>query len=541
MSDAPQVLVVGAGPVGLAAAIELGHRGVRCLLVERSDRVGYAPRAKTTNVRTREHLRRWGIADRLAAASPLGVDYPSNIVFCTRLAGFPIARFENASYCRPGRNDLYSEHGQWIPQYHLEEVLRAHAATLPAVTIRFRAELESVEQGLGKVTASVRDLATGRLERIDCEYLVGADGARSRVRDLIGARMHGVRELSRNLNVILRAPGLAEAHAHGPATMYWQVNAEVPSIIGPMDRNGVWYFGPTGLGPEVRLDDLDVPALVRRATGIDLPYEVLSADEWVASRLIADRYRDRRVFLAGDACHLHPPFGGYGMNMGIADAVDLGWKLAATLQGWGGPQLLESYEAERRPVHEFVMDEAVANHAVLGNQLWQGGIEDDTPAGQTIRREVGARIRAAKEREFDNLGVVLGYRYQDSPIVVDDGSTPPPRHHRDYVPSAHPGCLAPHLWLADGRSLYDLFGPGFTLLVASAPRPEEIERARMSAGALGMPLAVVAPDEERIATLYGARYALIRPDQHVAWRGDTLDRAEAIIARAVGRAAPVPA
>jgi 2-polyprenyl-6-methoxyphenol hydroxylase-like FAD-dependent oxidoreductase len=540
MTHAPQVLIVGAGPAGLAAAIELGHRGVRCLAVERSDRVGYAPRAKTTNVRTREHLRRWGIADRLAAASPLGVDYPTNIVVCTGLAGFAIARFENASYCRPGRNPLYAEHGQWIPQYCLEEVLRAHAETLPGVEIRFRTELESLEQDAERVVAQVLDLATGAVKRIECDYLIGADGARSRVRELIGAQMQGVRGLSRNLNVIVRAPGLAQAHAHGPATMYWQVNAEVPSIIGPMDRNDIWYFGPTGLGDGAQLEDIDVPALIRRATGIDLAYEVLSADEWVASRLIADRYRDRRVFLAGDACHLHPPFGGYGMNMGIADAVDLGWKLAATLQRWGGPRLLASYEAERRPVHEFVMDEAVANHAVLGNQLWQPGLDDDTPEGGRLRNEVGARIQAAKQREFDNLGVVLGYRYTASPIVADEAGAPPPRHFRDYVPSAYPGCLAPHAWLDDGRSLYDRFGPGFTLLVSGTPQREDIDRARAAARSIGVPLEVVATDDDGVAALYAARYALIRPDQHVAWRGDALpDHPETIIGHAVGRALAV--
>lgn len=513
------VLVIGAGPAGLAAAIELGQRSIPCLVIERQDRVGYAPRAKTTNVRTREHLRRWGIADKLAAASPLGIDYPSNVVFVTRLNGYPLARFENALYCAPAKNPLYSEHAQWIPQYSLEEVLRAHAESLPGVRLRFSCQFLSLEQDASMVRTRIRDLVSGEELTVESVYLIGADGARSAVREAIGAKMEGKYGLSRNYNVVFRAPGLAQAHRHGPGIMYWQVNADTPSLIGPMDRGDKWFFMPTHV-PE-KFSPREAPALIRKATGIDLPYEVLSSDEWVASRLIADRYRDRRVFLAGDACHLHPPFGGYGMNMGIADSVDLGWKLAAVLQGWGGPALLESYEGERRPVHNFVMDEAVANHALLGNQLWQEGLEDATDAGARLRCGVGARIQTAKVREFHTLGVVLGYRYEDSPIIVPDGSAPPAPDYRNYVPSAHPGCLAPHAWLDDGSSLYDHFGPGFTLLDVHGAE-SETERAREAALAASIPLKAFTPEEPGLAELYQARYALIRPDQHVAWRGHVL-------------------
>ena len=498
------VLIVGAGPAGLAAAIELGHRGIRCLVVEQHDRVGIAPRAKTTNVRTREHLRRWGIAEKLAAASPLGVDYPSNIVFATRLAGFELCRFENASYCAPGKNPLYSEHGQWIPQYELEKVLMAHAESLAGVRIQFGRRLESFTQDGGGVYAHVGDAT------IACKYLIGADGSRSTVRNLIGATMSGA-TLGRHCNTIFRAPGISRAHKLGPATMYWLVNREAPSFTGPMDKGDTWFFGAT-LPEGTKLEGEVAKQLIRQATGVSLPLELLSNDEWVASRLIADRYRERRVSLAGDACHVHPPFGGYGMNMGIADAVDLGWKIAAVLQGWGGPRLLDSYEAERRPVHEFVMDEAVANHALLPTHMWRDGLEDASTAGERLRRELGAQIKAAKIREFNTLGVVLGYNYSGSPIVVADGSAPPPRHFKDYVPSAHPGCLAPHAWLADGSSLYDHFGAGFTLLITDdSAAPSSNTR---------LPLKVLR--EPSVRDLYQARYALIRPDQHVAWRGDAL-------------------
>ena len=538
---ATRVLIVGAGPSGLALAIELGHRGVPCLLIERNDRVGYAPRAKTTNVRTREHLRRWGIADKLRAASPLGLDYPSTVAFVTRLGGHGITKFENALYCAPGRNPLYSEHSQWIPQYVLEEVLRAHAQSLPGVEIRFSCELESFvqDEGVGQagVRAQVRDLVSQSTFEVVSDFLVGADGARSTVRKLIGAEMTGTHGLARHYNIIFRAPGLSAAHQHGPAIMYWQINADVPSVTGPMDRGDIWYFMPTQLPPGVKVTPADAPALIAKANGIDLDYEVLSSDEWTASRLIADRYRDRRVFLAGDACHLHPPFGGYGMNMGVADGVDLGWKLAALLQGWGGAGLLDSYERERRPVHNMVMDEAVANHALLGHGFWSPGLEDDGEAGERLRRDTGQRVQTAKMREFVTLGVVLGYRYDDSPLIVSDGSRPPARDFANYIPSACPGSLAPHAWLHDGSSLYDHFGVGFTLLAGATADTAALDAARAAAAAAGVPLKVLQPPLPVLADLYQARYVLIRPDQHVAWRGNAIPAdAAALFARITGHA-----
>lgn len=512
------VLIAGAGPAGLALAIELGSRGVACLVVERNDRVGYAPRAKTTHSRTREHFRRWGIADKLAAASPFGVDYPSNVCFVTRLAGHHLKTIENAFFCRPGQNDFYSEHAQWIPQYRLEEVMRAHAATLSGVAFRFNCAFETAVQDDAGLRSILRDVRTGETTEVESAFLIGADGARSTVRELIGAKMEGAYGLSRNYNIVFRAPGLAEAHGHGAGVMYWQINADAPSLIGPMDTDDRWFFMPTGMAADVRLTDAEAADLIRRATGIDLPYEVLSTDEWTASRFIADKYRDRRIFLAGDACHLHPPFGGYGMNMGVGDAVDLGWKIAALLQGWGGPALLDSYEAERRPVHQMVIDEAVANHAVLGNQLLRESLEDDTAAGAVARAEIGEEIGRTKTREFRSLGVVLGYRYEGSPVIAYDGADPGPIS-LDYVPSAAPGRLAPHFWLSDGRSLYDAFGPDFTLLAGADAPQDDAATATRDAAEIGVPLRVLVVDDPRFAELYEATLALVRPDQHVAWRG----------------------
>ncbi len=515
------VLIAGAGPVGLSLAIELGRRGISCLLVERNDRVGYSPRAKTTNVRTREHLRRWGIADALRQASPIPPDFPPNVVFATRMNGPELARFENAfNGCRV-RNELYSEEAQWVPQYTLEEVLRTHAATLPGVAIAFDTELRCLQQREGGVVAEVLDRASGTTRAVRGAYLVGADGARSFVRDAIGARMAGESPALKNYSIIFRAPDLAARQAHGPAIMYWMVNADVPAMLGPMDQHGLWFFMATKLPGDVDPASVDPADLVRRGTGLaDLKVEIIRTDPWVAHSLVADTYSSGRVFLAGDACHLHPPFGGFGMNMGIGDAVDLGWKLAATLQGWGGPGLLASYQPERRPVHERTIRESGINYATVGNQLVRPAIEAPGPAGDATRREVGDRIRATKIREFSTLGLVLGSRYAGSPILVPDGTEPPPEDAVHYQPSACPGCLAPHLWLQDGSSLYDHFGTGFTLLATESTGGSEALAGL--AAARGIPLQTLVPGDRRLPATYGARFALIRPDQHVAWRGDAL-------------------
>ncbi|MBP7338616.1 FAD-dependent oxidoreductase [Niveispirillum sp.] len=510
------VLVVGAGPVGMGLAIELGLRGMNVLLVEQRERAGAAPRAKTTNVRTRTILRRWELADRLAQEAPLGLDYPSDMRFVTSLAGYPLATFENAFSTAPVRADTHPEHGQWVPQYTLERILREKVQSLPTVSLHMGVRFLSFHQDEHGIHATLAD-GKGEMQ-VEARYLVGADGARSAVREAIGARMEGRHGFSRHFNIIFRGTGLAQAHKHGKAVAYWQVGPSGFSAVGPMDKDDLWFFGCAAEGEATTLTDEDAAARIRTATGIDLPFEIVAKDFWVSSELLADRYSKGRAFLAGDACHQHPPFGGYGMNMGIGDALDLGWKLAATLQGWAGDGLLGSYEAERRPVHRTVIDEAVANHPASLPLDMLSVIEEASPRGEAVRTGVGARIAATKGREFHTLGTVLGLSYAGSPIVAVDPESPPAHDAQNYRPSAVPGCLAPHAWLPDGRSLYDLFGPGFTLL--AAPEAAGLAAAQADAARLGVPLRIVQPDGIDLRALYGARLALIRPDQFVAWRGD---------------------
>jgi 2-polyprenyl-6-methoxyphenol hydroxylase-like FAD-dependent oxidoreductase len=530
-----EVLIVGGGPVGLALAIELGLRGVRTTLLEQSARHSPQPRAKTTNVRSMEHFRRWGIADRLRESAPLPAGYGTDVIFATRLFGHTLARFGNSFFGdRRLKDDRFAEPAQWVPQYKVEAALRARAAELPSVTLRLGTRLDALAQAADGVTATAMELASGAIATVRARYVVGADGARSPVRGMIGARMEGEHAYAQHVNLVIRAPALAEAMRRQPAIMYWVVNAESSGVTGPMDSDDTWFF-MFGLPNGERVpDEANLKARMNAAFGRQVPCDILVVDPWSAHSLIADRYRDRRVVLAGDACHLHPPFGGYGMNLGLGDAVDLGWKLAATVQGWGGAELLDSYEAERRPVHRRVIDEAVANHALLPKDLVRAGLEADDAAGEAVRAEVGAMILAGKEREFRTLGVVLGSRYDGSPIIVSDGSAAPEEHPTRFVPSAHPGCRAPHAWLRDGRSLFDLWEQGFTLLVAEPGRESEALPMVAAARGAGVPFEVVAPGDARLADLYGARFALIRPDGHVAWRGARMGDAVAILDRARG-------
>jgi 2-polyprenyl-6-methoxyphenol hydroxylase-like FAD-dependent oxidoreductase len=514
-----QVLIVGAGPVGLAAAIELGLRGIDVLVIEKQAREGYHPRAKTTHVRTVEHMRRWGIAEKLRAASPLPADYPTDVIFTTRLFGHELAHFENAFFGDRRRDERFNEAAQWIPQYKVEAVLRERVLTLPTVTLRNGLDFIDAQQTPTNVLAKARAIDSNDEIEIRSQYLIGADGLGSAVRRALGIAMTGERNLGSNVNVIMRCPALG-AHKPGkPAIMYWIVNPQSPGALSPMDSGDVWAFmGPVEPG-QADLSESELRRRIDLAVGHHVDCDLLAIDYWTASRAVANSYGNGRVYLAGDACHVHPPFGGYGMNMGIADAVDIGWKLAAVLQGWGGELLLASYEIERRQVHDAVMDEAVKNNALLSQHLAHENLEDETPQGEAARTLIGARILEHKANEFHTLGIVLGVNYSGSPLTVADG-TEAPAHSRFYTPSAHPGCLAPHLWLADGSSLYDHFGPGFTLLVNEPGHEAQIAALTEACFDAQVPLTIFKPQEPRLKILYGAGLALIRPDQYVAWRGD---------------------
>lgn len=512
-----EVLIVGAGPCGLALATELTMRGRRVHIVEKNDRTGVQPRAKTTNVRTMSHMRRWGLAREVRKRSPLSADFPRRTLFQTSLFAKPIFSFEDSFCASPTRRNEFPEHAEFIPQYVIEGILAEHVAAHPFATLKFGNELMEFAQNDNGVTATVRD-ASGVSRQIESRYIVGADGGRSSVRRQLGIRMQGRSELVTFSTLILRLPGLINDPALPRALFHWIVDPEATCILGPMDHGDLWYYA--------RVADRETPtaelvATVERAIGRPIPLEVAMRDDWVVHSLIAERYRDRHAFLAGDACHLHSPFGGHGMNLGIGDAVDLGWKLAAALEGWGGEGLLESYEVERRQMHLQVIESATKNVSHLSDRFADTLLRQTGPDADAARARAAEEIERLKAPEFRSLGLVLGNRYENSPALAQNEAALKPLDVTVYTPTAAPGHLAPHVWLNDETSLYDLFGSGFTLLVLSGHN-SGIEEFLTEAKAAALPVNQVKLDRPELRNLYGADLVLVRPDQHVAWRGNSI-------------------
>jgi 2-polyprenyl-6-methoxyphenol hydroxylase-like FAD-dependent oxidoreductase len=486
------VLIAGGGPVGLAAAAELRRRGIDCLVIEPRETVSHArPRCKTVNVRSMEHLRRWGLADAFRARAPLPVSWSQDIVFCTSLYGHELSRFHGVlGLGREG--DRFPEVGQQAPQYVLEELLRDDVAD----HLITGARVTGVEQDEHTVTVTI-DTA-GIQRQVRARYALGCDGPRSAVRAAIGAAYEGEKALRPNFGMVFRASNLWPVH--GPAIQYWTVNSLTPSLMGPIDLQGTWWM--IAIGIERDAGERSTAELIDGAAGGRVEAEVVSTDPWTAHMQLVDRARAGRVFLAGDAAHLNPPFGGHGLNTGLADAVDLGWKLAALLDGWGGDRLLDSYERERRPVQTRVIAAAEANNRVLATELFADHLDDDGAAGEDARRRAHATIQETKHAEFHALELVLDLVHDDSPVVA-----------------AGAGGRLPHAWLPDGRSLYDALSDGMTLLALgnAPPAPDPLIAAARDRR---MPLDVVALADPRIRARAGADLVLVRPDQHVAWQAD---------------------
>ena len=406
---------------------------------------------------------------------------------------------------------------------------------MPTVEVCYRTSLESFRQDDHKVIADLVNTQSGKHTTIEADYLVGCDGGKSTVRHRLGIQFHGVFAQGMNVAVLFRSP-LLSLTRHGPAVQYQIINAQVQGAIAAVDGRELWRLNIRGV-PQEQLESLNAPEKLRYALGKDIPFELLAVRPWTGHCVVAERYQQGRAFLAGDAAHLLWPAGGFGMNTGVGDAVDIGWKLAAVLQGWGGPYLLDSYGPERRPIGMINVTEAGEMRAGFDSQIpFSPLLEEDSQEGKRLRERARAAIRRTRAKEFqhDSVGIELGYRYENSPISVSDGTLPPPLDHAHYVPSTWPGSRAPHVWLQDGRSILDLFGRGFTLLVLSAKAIDTPAFAAIARKA-GIPLDIVSLSEPHVREVYERLLVLVRPDGHVAWRGNTLpDNAEEIIDRMRG-------
>lgn len=546
-----QVLISGGGPSGLFLALDLASRGIPSLVVEPRDAVDHArPRAKTTNARTMTHLRRLGLAEALRAASPLPVDYSQDVSFCTGLTGpgaHELRRFRHAFQLVPGRYGPQPECGQQVPQPILEEVLRAAVAGSPLATMATGWSTETVEALADATSADARYTAvlfgpSGATHCIDAGFVIGADGASSAVRRSLGIRLEGGSAALSNISVLFRSSGLAGAVELDPAVQYWVVGAETSGMVGPVDLKGTWWAIIQGVSARERVDTAAAGRMVRSLVGDDVDIEVLATDPWTARMLLVPEYRRGGVFLVGDAAHLNPPWGGHGFNTCVGDAANLAWKIAAVLDGWGGDALLDSYEAERRPVAARTIGDAAANGKALAYHFADAALLAEGDAGAAARQAAREAL-TVKQSEFDSLGLVLGYAYGDSPVVVPDGLSIPVEDPIVYVPSASPGALLPHAWLDGSASVYDLLGKGFTLLVdeaalAGRPAAEVFAPVAQNGSRNGIPVAIAAvgpfDDGTSPSELWGADAVLVRPDQHVAWRGSSAEAAATALAVAAG-------
>jgi 2-polyprenyl-6-methoxyphenol hydroxylase-like FAD-dependent oxidoreductase len=517
------VLIVGGGPVGLALAAELGWRGAGCELIEQGDGVITTPKMNEVNVRTMEFCRRWGIADQVLNC-PFPDDHPLDVVFVTSLGGYELGRMRRPSRGKQTAECYSPMRLQACSQLWFDPILRSFARSMPTVALRHRTRLDGFRDTGSGVVADLTDLETGARERILAGYLVGCDGAGSTVRTALGIDLDGQGVLSNPLNVFFRAPDLLKRCGKEPGTFFLAIDRDGlwanVRVIDP--ASDLWRLMVLDSDGRQTPESVDCGALVRRAVGRDVDFEVLDLSIWTRRSVVADRYGKGRVFLAGDAAHQLSPTGALGMNTGIGDAVDLGWKLAAVLQGWGGPHLLASYEAERRPIG--LRNAGATAEFYLAHENFDEGlaaIDEDSAGGRELRERLSALLERGVGRMFRTIGLQIGYRYDHSPIILPDGTLGPPDDPEVYVASAHPGSRAPHAVLSDGRSTLDLFGRTFTLLQFGSDAAD-VAAIRAAAADHGVPLSTVVLHEPNAAALFESRLVLVRPDGHVAWRGDAL-------------------
>jgi 2-polyprenyl-6-methoxyphenol hydroxylase-like FAD-dependent oxidoreductase len=540
------VIVVGAGPVGLTLAMNLAQRGARVTVVEMRHR-GEPPEVKCNHVsaRSMEVFRRLGVAPALRAAG-LPDDYPHDVSYRTSTLGRELTRIRI-----PGRRtrltDTTGPDGGWptpepphrVNQLFLEPVLFEHAAAMPGITILNRCRLEGFEQDVHGVSADVRYLDEDRLVRLQARFLIGCDGGRSGVRRAIGAQLVGDAVVQRVQSTYIRAPDLIGRMQEPPAWAMFSYGGPRVGNVYAIDGRETWLVHNYLRDSEPAFDSVDRDHCIRAILGVDedFAYEAISHEDWIGRRLVADRFRDRRVYLCGDAAHLWVPYAGYGMNAGIADATNLAWHLSSVLEGWAGEAALDAYVRERQPITEQVSHFAM-NHAQEMSKRRRAvpqGLDAEGPEADALRAEVGRDLYALNVQQYCCAGLNFGYFYDRSALIAYDGEPHPPYTMGGFTPSTVPGCRLPHVWLAPGRSLYDALDPVYTLL-RTDPTADVLEwvsaasAARVPQRVLDLPAEVSGPE-------YRHALLLARGDGHIAWRGDRLDAeaAQALVARITGR------
>ena len=541
-----RVLVVGGGPVGTMLAMDLAWRGVDVTVAELRHR-GEPPSVKCNHVgaRTMEIFRRLGAASTVRDAG-LPHDHATDVAFRTTTTGIEFARIPI-----PCRRDRYTSKdgpdGWWptpepphrINQIYLELLLVEHAAAMPRLRYLNRTKVTGVTHDEDNVIVEAQDLDSGETIRITADYLIGCDGPASEIRRHIGARFTGDAMIGRTQSTYIRAPSLMGMMRATPAWSTQSLNPRRSANMFAVDGRQTWLIHNYLRPDEVDFASVDRDRCIRNILGVgpEFDYQILTQEDWIGRRLLADRFRDGRIFICGDAAHIWVPFAGYGMNAGIADAMNLSWQIAGVLQGWASPGILDAHEAERWPITEQVSHYAMNTATALAKARGDvpADIEASGPEGDAVRERIGRAMYQLNVPQYCCGGLNFGYFYAGSPIIAYDGEQAPPYTMYEFTPSTVPGCRTPHLWLRDGRSLYDALGPGFTLL--RFDRSVSVDALCGAAAKRGVPLTVLDVESDDAASLYRHKLVLSRPDQHVAWRGDAQpDDAMALIDRVRGAA-----
>jgi 2-polyprenyl-6-methoxyphenol hydroxylase-like FAD-dependent oxidoreductase len=522
MSDF-DVVVVGAGPVGLTLAIDLGRRGVRTLLIEKDPTTKQYPKMDRSNARTMEFYRRLGIADRVRALG-YPADASMDVFITTRLCDAPLARLHyptvaqhraKIAACTNASEPL--EPYQLVSQNDLEPLLKEVAESTPNVTVRFGCEMTDFTQDLGGVVASLKYL-DGTQQSMRAAYLVGCDGGKSTVRKNLGIKLEGQGNIRAVRQICFRSEQFYEHIPIGKGRHYYLTDSEGSAFVIQGSRKEITLNTALPEGADLEQE-------VRNRAGFDFDFKLLNVSDWKLHLLVADRFRDGRVFLAGDAVHLVIPTGGLGMNSGVGDAIDLSWKLAGTVAGWGGQGLLDSYQQERRKV--ALRNRDASGWAAAGMGIWRKlcrpQVMDDTADGAALRAEIGRTADIHHRRVHEMIGVELGYSYAGSNLIAFEPDNISDWDTTKYTPHTRPGVRIPHIWLKDGRAMQDILGDDYTLLDLTGACDTAVLEAAFAR--IGAPLTVVRLDEAHVRDVYGCSLLLLRPDLHIFWRGETLPAA----------------